>query len=395
MSKVDERENVMLSAYASKSVNSKGRKHDESVHPYRSSYQRDRDRILHSASFRRLEYKTQVFIFHEGDYYRTRLTHSLEVAQIARTIARTLNLNEDLAEAIALAHDIGHTPFGHAGEDALNKLIQPDGFDHNLHGLRVVDELESRYVGFKGLNLTWEVREGMVRHSTKYDNAEDQDKIPKRLKEEFNFECFRRPSLEAQIVDKADEIAYDNHDLDDGLNSLMITTDELKSIALWEKAYSKTKKSFPEAREKIIKRLVVRELINGQVTDMIENSRVRLEELGLEGPDQVREIILGPGERIIDFSRELKTDRAELEDFLKEKLYNHYKVVRMIRKAKRFIEELFVEYTENEGRSMPDDFQKYVKKEGVKRVACDYIAGMTDRYALNEYRRLFDPAQKV
>lgn len=269
-----------LAPYAMKSNLSRGRKYDEPEHPYRSIYQRDRDRIIHSTAFRRLEYKTQVFVNHEGDYYRTRLTHTLEVSQIARSIARALGLNEDLVEAIALAHDLGHTPFGHAGEDALSQLMKNHGgFDHNLHGLRVVDYLERRYPTFRGLNLTWEVREGIVKHSTAFDK-------PHKIKE-FNPE--ESPTLETQVVDIADEIGYDAHDLDDGVTSGLLNEDDLRKVALWKGADEQIKKAFPEIDSEIRKYQIIRHLINLHASNLIDETKKRIKKYRIDSPKKVRE----------------------------------------------------------------------------------------------------------
>jgi dGTPase len=376
-----ELEDTLLAPYAMKSYNSRGRVHKEEEHPYRLPYQRDRDRIIHSAAFRRLEYKTQVFVNHEGDYYRTRLTHTIEVAQIARTIASTLRLNVDLTEAIALAHDLGHTPFGHSGEEALNTLMKKEGgFNHNLQGLRVVDYLEERYPAFSGLNLTWEVREGLVKHSSPFDK-------PVRTKELAPNEM---PTLETQVVDLADEIAYDNHDLDDGLTSGLIKEADLENLKIWENINRQINKIYAKIDGEKRKYLIIRTLINLQVTDLIRQTLSRIERLKLESAQQVKDL----DKKVVSFSQEITQMRKPLRDFLIEKMYHHYRVVRMSIKARRFITELFNLYLDNPAQ-LPTEVQKRIPKEGVKRVVCDYIAGMTDRYALDEYKKLFDPYQKV
>jgi len=379
--KTKELEEIILASYAMKTLSSKGRIYPEEEHPYRSNYQRDRDRIIHSAAFRRLEYKTQVFVNHEGDYYRTRLTHTLEVAQIARTIASALCLNVDLTEAIALAHDLGHTPFGHSGEEALNELMSKNGgFNHNLHGLRVVDYLEERYPDFPGLNLTWEVREGIIRHSTAFDVAE-------RLKE---FSKYPSASLETQVVDIADEIAYDNHDLDDGLTSELIKESDLANLEIWRdinKNISHRYQYLPPIKRKY---LIIRSLINLQVTDLIRETEQNVLKLKLKTCEDARKI----NKKVVTFSGNMLKLRKPLRSFLMDRLYHHYRVVRMSIKAKRFIQELFKVYVGNP-RQLPLDVQEKIKKDGTKRVVADYIAAMTDRYALDEYKKLFTPYETV
>jgi dGTPase len=374
-------EDRYLAPYAMKSFSSRGRAHKESEHPYRSAYQRDRDRIIHSSAFRLLEYKTQVFVNHEGDYYRTRLTHTLEVAQIARTIALALRLNVDLTEAIALAHDLGHTPFGHSGEDALNELMaKHGGFNHNSHGLRVVDELEERYPDFPGLNLTWEVREGIVKHSTQFDKSvKFKDLAPREM-----------PTLETQIVDIADEIAYDNHDLDDGLTSGLIKEEDLKGLSIWKKIHSSIPEKYSGIAAEKKKYMLIRNLINMQVTDLIQETEKKVRELKLRSPADIKKM----SRKIIAFSPAMREYRKPLRKFLMEKLYHHYRVVRMTDKAKRFIKELFQVYM-SRPEALNPQVQKRVKLDGARRAICDYIAGMTDRNALDEYKKLFDPYSKV
>jgi len=370
-----------LAAWASKSYNTKGRKYKEQEHAYRSCYQRDRDRIIHSAAFRRLEYKTQVFVNHEGDYFRTRLTHTIEVAQIARTIAYALRLNTDLAEAVALAHDLGHTPFGHSGEEALNELMARNGgFNHNVHGLRVVDILEERYPEFPGLNLSWEVREGIVKHSSAFDKAG-------KIKE---FLPGISPSLETQIVDIADEIAYDNHDLDDGLTSGLIKESDLEKLKIWDNICNNISKKYATIGIEQKKYLVVRSLINMQVTDLIGETEKKLAKFKIKSCGDVKKI----NEKIPAFSESMIELRKPLRDFLINKLYCHYRVTRMSFKAKRFVKDLFNLYVENP-KLLPDQIQKKISAVGKKQAVCDYIAGMTDRYALDEYKKLFDPYEKV
>jgi len=374
-------QDIFLSPYASMSAQSKGRVYQEQEHPYRSCYQRDRDRIVHSAAFRRLEYKTQVFVNHEGDYYRTRLTHTIEVAQIARTIASALRLNSDLTEAIALAHDLGHTPFGHSGEEALNELMSKSGgFNHNLHGLRVVDYLEERYPDFPGLNLTWEVREGIIRHSTAFD-------IAARVKE---FSKYPSASLETQVVDIADEIAYDNHDLDDGLTSGLIKESDLSSLTIWRDIDRNILRRYSGLSAKKRRYLIIRSLINLQVTDLIRKTQENLSRLKPKTSDDVRRI----NKKIVTFGANMLKLRKPLRLFLMDRLYHHYRVVRMSTKAKRFIHELFGVYVNNY-KQLPLDVQGKIPKDGIKRAVCDYIAAMTDRYALDEYKKLFTPYEAV
>ena len=370
-----------LAPYAMKSGQSKGRVHPEKEHPYRSAYQRDRDRIVHSAAFRRLEYKTQVFVNHEGDDYRTRLTHTIEVSQIARTIAGVLRLNIDLTEAIALAHDLGHTAFGHSGEDALNELMSKHGgFNHNTHGLRVVDCLEEKYPDFPGLNLTWEVREGIAKHSTAFD-------VSSRLK---GLAPEESPTLETQIVDIADEIAYDNHDLDDGLASGLIKEADLEGLPIWKSLNRGIAEKYSGISPEKKRYLIIRSLIDLQVTDLIRETESNIQKAGLKSYKDAKKI----KKKIVTFSPDMLKLRIPLRAFLMDKLYNHYRVVRMSIKAKRFIQELFRVYVANP-KQLPEKIQNRIGRDGVKRTVCDYIAGMTDRYALNEYKKLFDPYEKV
>ncbi|MFH1640344.1 MAG: deoxyguanosinetriphosphate triphosphohydrolase [Candidatus Omnitrophota bacterium] len=378
---IREFEDNFLAPYAMKSYNTRGRVHKEPEHPYRSAYQRDRDRIIHSAAFRRLEYKTQVFVNHEGDYYRTRLTHSLEVAQIARTIASALRLNIDLIEAIALAHDLGHTPFGHSGEEALDELMSKfGGFNHNLQGLRVVDFLEERYPDFPGINLTWEVREGIVKHSSAFDRSV---KIKELAPDES-------PTLETQVVDIADEIAYDNHDLDDGLTSGLIKETDLERLSIWKNICAKISKKYAKIDTEKKKYLIIRSLIDMQVTDLIKETEKNILNLNLDSYLKVKKT----DKKIVSFSREILELRKPFRNFLMERLYHHYRVMRMSNKAKHFIQELFKVYMEKP-KALPPQIQKRVAIDGSRRAVCDYIAGMTDRYALDEYKKLFDPYEKV
>jgi len=378
---INDREERELAPYAIKSKDSRGRKYPEEEHRYRSIYQRDRDRIIHSTAFRRLEYKTQVFVNHEGDYYRTRLTHTIEVSQIARSIARALNLNEDLAEAIALAHDLGHTPFGHSGEDALKKLMEGHGgFEHNLHGLRVVDILEQKYPNFPGLNLSWEVKESIVKHISPYDHTSTTT--------EYNID--ERPLLEAQIVDKADSIAYDNHDLDDSLKAGIITDSDLQAVDLWRETQKKVKQKYVINNHDILIAQTVRTLINIEVTDLLENTLSRLKR---EGIKTVKDVRNHPG-LIVSFSPALSEQKKKLQEFLFKNVYQHYRVARMSDKAKRFLEELFVAFIKNP-KQLPAEYQQWIEEAGLYQGICDYIAGMTDRFAQDEYKKLFYPYERV
>ena len=378
---IEKREEKTLAPYAMKSKKTRGRVYPEKEHEYRSVYQRDRDRIIHSTAFRRLEYKTQVFVNHEGDYYRTRLTHTLEVSQIARSIAKALKLNEELVETIALAHDLGHTPFGHSGEEALHEIMKEHGgFEHNRQGLRVVDILEQRYPEFPGLNLSWEVREGIIKHQTSFDQPEPT-----------GFEPDKQPYLEAQVVDAADEIAYDNHDLDDGLTAGLIKEEELRNIELWAKAKQQAGAIFKGKMNKEIRKYqIVRSLINLEVTELIKQSENNIKRLKISSCAGVREA----KKRIISFSPGKKKKMEELRDFLLKNLYRHYRVVRMSNKARRFIKELFAVYLSSPDQLPPTSYQR-LKNEDKRRVICDYVAGMTDRYCLDEYKKLFEPYERV
>ncbi len=374
-----EYESKRLAPYAMYSRDTKGRRHSEPEHPYRTAFQRDRDRIIHCSAFRRLEYKTQVFVYHEGDYYRTRLTHTLEVAQISRSAARVLGLNEDLSEAISLAHDLGHSPFGHSGEKILNELMEGyGGFEHNKQSLRIVDHIENRYPEFRGLNLTYEVREGIAKHKTEYDDP---------AFEEFGASS---PTLEAQIVDYSDAIAYNSHDLDDGVTSEMIDMESLKEVRIWEENYQRIKQEFNDISPNILKYQVVRAIINQQVTDLVEQTKENIEKYGIRSIADVK----NSSERVVSFSKDMKLRDRELKDFLKKNMYNHYRVKRMEDKAGRFIKELFDAYL-GKVELLPPNVQKDLKIEKKERLICDYIAGMTDRFAIQEYKKLFDPYERV
>jgi dGTPase len=377
---LEQREQDTLAPYAVKSVQAGGRAHPEAEHPFRLAFQRDRDRIVHSTAFRRLEYKTQVFVNHEGDHFRTRLTHTLEVAQIARTIARSLRVNEDLTEAIALAHDLGHPPFGHAGERAMNEMMQPfGGFEHNQQSVRIVEVLEERYPDFPGLNLTWETRDGLKKHQRRTRPLNQGSRV-----------TIVGPSLEAQIADHADEIAYNNHDIDDGLTSQMIHLDSLQEVPLWHEHFSEVKMCFPQASLKIQWRQAVRAIINSLVLDLCHETLRRLDTARIGSADDVRTA----SQRLVGFSAAMERKSAELKLFLLENLYRHYRVVRMAEKARRIIRDLFGVYLDSP-KQMPPSFFNRLSDDGAPRAVCDYIAGMTDRYALDEHRKLFDPQARV
>ncbi|MEK6646484.1 MAG: deoxyguanosinetriphosphate triphosphohydrolase [Candidatus Firestonebacteria bacterium] len=371
-------EEKILAPYAMKNRLAGARKYPEQEHPFRSAFQRDRDRIIHSSAFRRLEYKTQVFVIHESDYYRTRLTHTIEVSQIACTIARILRLSEDLTEAIVLAHDLGHTPFGHSGEKILNELMKKyGGFEHNKQSLRVVDELEERYPEFPGLNLTWEVRESIAKHNTEYDVSSG-----KEFKPELG------PLLEAQVANLADEIAYNSHDLDDGLASGLISLDDLEKVPIWQKNYMKI--NFCNLSFELKKYQVIRSIINMQTTDLIMQTEENIKKFNIKSLQDVR----NTKKDIVCFSIEMEKDNKILKNFLMDKLYHHYRVKRMEEKAQRFITELFKIYLKRTD-TLPPKIQEKLKTGKKQRVICDYIAGMTDHFALEEYKKLFDPFEKV
>jgi dGTPase len=377
---LEKREDNYLASYAMKSMNTRGRVHQEDEHPYRSVYQRDKDRIIHSTAFRRLEYKTQVFVNHEGDHYRTRLTHTIEVAQIARCISRALCLNEDLAEAIALAHDLGHTPFGHSGEDALRLLMKHHGgFEHNIQGLRVVDILERRYSQFSGLNLSWEARESIAKHKILSDDPNI-----------IEFDVNKQPLLEAKIVDVADSIAYDNHDIDDSLNAGLITERGLDGVELWRYAKEKVLEKYNNLNKEMQNIQTIKYLIDMEVTDLINHTQLMLEKLKIKTTNDVQNC----KEKLVSFSPEISKKKLELQEFLQQNAYNHYRVVRMSDKAKRFVEELFKAFVENP-MQLPPEYQKWIEEAGRHQGVCDYIAGMTDRFAQDEYLKLFYPYERV
>jgi dGTPase len=378
----EDREEKWLAPWAVLARDSRGRAHSEAEHPFRTAFQRDRDRIIHSTAFRRLEYKTQVFVNHEGDYYRTRLTHTMETAQITRTVARALGLNPELAEAVALSHDLGHTPFGHAGEHVLAELMaEHGGFDHNGQSLRIVEVLEQRYPQFPGLNLTWEVREGIVKHSTRYDRP--------RVAE---FEPQLAPPLEAQIVDVCDEIAYNTHDIDDGLQSGMLALEDLEGLELWEEVRDDIRGRHPDAGASVARYQSVRRMIDLLVRDLTTNIADRIDALGISSLDDVRAVM----PRLAEFSPAVNAQAQALKARLMDRLYKHHRVRRMTGKAGRVIRGLFVAYMDDPGQ-MPDHIVARAAQEGepMPRVIADYIAGMTDRFALEEYAKLYDPFERV
>jgi dGTPase len=361
-----------LAPYATQSARSRGRVVDESEHPYRTAFQRDRDRVVHSASFRRLEYKTQVFVYHEGDHYRNRLTHTLEGGQIARTIARAMRLNEELSEAVVLAHDLGHTPFGHAGERVLADVMSDDGgFDHNRQSLRVVDLLEERYPEFRGLNLTYETREGILKHGCDWPHPVP---VP---------ELLAQPSLEAQIADHADEIAYTVHDLDDGLRSGLLQLSDLKSVTLWDETHRQVCERLGALSARLLVAQTIRALLDRLVTELIESSAARIETLAIDSVEEVRRT----PERIVGFSPEIATARSGLKRFLYDNLYEHNRVAAASDLAAEAIRDLFRVYRRDTGL-LPKHVQARFELDGEARAVADYVAGMTDRYALGERMRL-------
>jgi dGTPase len=381
----------VLAVYAAQDLKSRGRRYAEPPPQYRSEYQRDRDRIIHSNAFRRLAYKTQVFVNHEGDLYRTRVTHSLEVGQVARTIARALALNETLTEAICLAHDLGHTPFGHAGQDALDDCMRDyGGFEHNLQSLRTVDELEERYALFPGLNLTFECREGILKHCS-LAKARELGELGER------FLLRRQPSLEAQLANLADEIAYNHHDVDDGIRAGLITLEEAAEVSLVGRQFSEVRRLYPELPSRRCVHETVRRMVNEVVVDVIQTSAEQLREAAPADIDAVR----AHERALIGMSSSMRAQHLELKQFLRQRVYRHQRVLRMTTKARRVIEELFrafldaiellpAEYCEAARRAEQRD-----GTAGRARTVSDYIAGMTDRYAILEHRRLFDPAERT
>lgn len=376
---LEELEDAALAPYALRSAQSRGRLHPERESATRTAFQRDRDRIIHTTAFRRLEYKTQVFVFYEGDHYRTRLTHTLEVAQLGRSLARGLGCNEDITEAICLAHDLGHAPFGHAGEHILNILMREHGgFNHNTQSYRIVTQLERRFEAFNGLNLTYETREGMIKHETAYDKSDAT-----------GYEPDKRASLEAQLTNLADEMAYNAHDLEDGLRAGLFDIHDLEALTIWQ-----------ELRERVgwrsggltslVRHAVIRELIGWTVTDVVQSTAQRLAAHQLDTPEKVQQ----HPDNVVRYSDGLQPKVAQLKAFLYERMYRHYRLVRMQTKAERFISDIFHAYV-SEPRMLPTETQQLLSQRPVERVVADYIAGMTDRYALDEHQKLFDPYRKV
>jgi dGTPase len=375
-----EREEEVLAPYAMKTRLSRGRRHPEEPHPFRTLYQRDRDRIVHSTAFRRLMYKTQVLLTSTDDHHRTRLTHTLEVAQISRTIARQLGLNEDLTEAIALAHDLGHPPFGHAGEEVLDACMKDHGgFEHNQHGLRILELLEYRYADFPGLNLTWEVLEAQALHSKRRDAPEIQE-----------FARAGQPLLEAQLVDVTDSLAYDTHDIDDALGLGLISTDDLKPVEFWRRAEERVRRHHPGLARFHLQATVVRDMINWQVDDLLAYTRQRLRQEGIRTVADVRVA----AERIVSPSPEVRALKADLEAFLRRHVYGHYRVMRMSAKGRRIVGALFTEFRRDPPQ-LRDRYARQAQSGPVERAVCDYVAGMTDHYAQDEYLRLFQPYHAV
>jgi dGTPase len=375
-----DREEEVLAPYAMRTRQSRGRRHPEEAHPYRTLYQRDRDRIVHSTAFRRLMYKTQVLVAQTNDHHRTRLTHTLEVAQISRTIARQLGLNEDLTEAIALAHDLGHPPFGHAGEAALNECMHGQGgFEHNQHALRIVEELEYRYADFPGLNLSWEVLEAQAHHSKRPDAPGVREYLG-----------VGQPLLEAQVVDAADSLAYDTHDVDDALSAGFLAAADLEEVEFWRLALDHVRRQHPAVGPLHWQPAAVRALIDWQVTDLLEHTRNRLRQQRIGSIADVRragQVLVGPGPEV----RRLK---ARLEEFLHRRVYRHYRVLRMATKGRRLLQALFDEFC-RAPELLPERYARRAQAGVRERIVCDYLAGMTDRYAQDEYLRLFQPYTAV
>jgi dGTPase len=377
--RLEEAEAATLAPYGFHSRDSRGRAFPEKEADYRTAFQKDRDRILHTTAFRRLEYKTQVFINYEGDYYRTRLTHTLEVAQVGRSIARALGANEDLVEAICLAHDLGHPPFGHSGEVALDRLMaEQHGFDHNKQSFRIVTKLEKRYLEFTGLNLTWEVREGIVKHETEYD-----------VSDAAGYDPDLRGNLEAQIANIADELAYTAHDLDDGLRSGMITPAMLANLTLWQELLGEVGVKPGEPVDELTRHRIIRHLVGVLITDAVMTTSRRIADSGIGSVRALQEL----DANVIGFSEELGRQNRALKNFLYNNLYRHHRVVRMAVKAERIISDLFNAYR-GDPEMLPPEVQTNIQPRGLERAVCDYIAGMTDRYAIEEHGKLFNPTTR-
>jgi dGTPase len=370
---LENRERELLAPYAAHNADSLGREYPEREHPLRPAFQRDRDRIIHTTAFRRLEYKTQVFVNHEGDHYRTRLTHTIEVSQIARSISRVLRLNEELAEAVALAHDLGHPPFGHAGETVLDQLMADHGgFEHNLQSLRIVELLERRYPAFPGLNLTWETREGIIKHMDGYKGP-----MPEGLTNEIAL------SLEAQVVDVADEIAYNNHDLDDAMRSEIFTAEDAMEASLWAEHYETARRDHPDSPEDVIRSEAIRRIINAQVTDLIESALRRIGGLDLKNIGDVRR----RGHGVAAFSGDMNRRNMELKKFLMARMYRNERMKGLEESARGTITKMFEAYVSDPGK-LPGHVARREDVDGRYRMVCDYISGMTDRFALEQHARL-------
>ncbi len=376
--KLEEIETAVLAPYALQSSQSQGRVYPEKKSATRTAFERDRDRIVHTTAFRRLELKTQVFVFYEGDHYRTRLTHTLEVAQLGRSLARGLGVNQDLTEAICLAHDLGHSPFGHAGEHALNQLMaEYGGFNHNTQSFRVVTKLEKRYPQFDGLNLTYETREGMLKHETDYDKSDASGYAPEK-----------RASLEAQIANLADETAYNAHDLDDGIRAGLFLPHDLDELAIWQELKEKVGWDNGRSFTPLIRHEIIRELIGLSMTDILNNTSDSLTAYQIDSPAKVQ----NHPDNLVDYSADFAIKVKQLKHFLYQRMYKHYRLMRMQTKAERFISEIFNAYLK-EPQMLPTQAQKQLDNSPLPRVITDYIAGMTDRYALDEWQKLFDPYQ--
>ena len=378
--KLEEIEQLALAPYGLKSAESRGRVYPEAESASRPAFERDRDRIIHTTAFRRLEYKTQVFVYYEGDHYRTRLTHTLEVAQLGRSLARGLGCNEELTEAICLAHDLGHPPFGHAGEYALNALMaEHGGFNHNTQSYRIVTKLEQRYSSFPGLNLTYETREGMIKHETDYDKSDAQ-----------GYEPDQRGSLEAQIANLADEIAYNAHDLDDGLRAGMFEMAALDELTLWQELKEVVGWQSERPLPPIVRHELIRELIGQSVMNVLEHTSQNLIDNQIDSPEKVQT----HSENLVAYAPAFKVKVRQLKKFLLDSMYRHYRLIRMQTKAERFITELFQAY-EQEPNMLPSDTKKKLAEAPLHKVITDYIAGMTDRYALDEWEKLYNPYRRA
>ena len=376
----EQSELARVAGYGLAAARSRGRLVPDEEDPFRSIFQTDRDRVVQTTAFRRLQYKTQVFVNHEGDYYRSRLTHTIEAAMVTRTIAGALRVNPDLAEVITLAHDLGHPPFGHSGEDALNELMTGHGgFEHNAHSLRIVDVLEERYPGFRGLNLNFEVREGIIKHSTDYDRGDAS-----------GFEPEKQPSIEAQISSVADQITYNSHDLDDGLRAGLLDLDSLEEVTLWREARAAAETIVGRNNRDVLRHQIIRNVRDSLMHDLIEGTAAMIARHRLQTTEDVRDA----GEWVVRFSPEMDARNRQLVAYLYRCMYNQFRVIRMAAKATRVLRDLFNTYLEWP-QQLPPNVYARAESEAIARVVCDYIAGMTDRFALDEYAKLFDPHQRV